>query len=294
MSDQHDFSPVRALDENGLPVPGARAFFYVPGTNAPRDVFADEAETILHPSPLLASNAGVFPAIWCSELVKCTVTDPSGVVLPGYPMQIAMRSFGGGSAADSVSFSPTVDITADTVQDAIEESFTKNSDRLDGLGDLAALDTITADQVAAAAKRLRAEGVATPTDNEFPTVLAMTGHVSDVAALRIPRTAGYVNTTVSIATGPGLQTFTHGLGGLPALAQFFLLCTSAEHGYAVGDYYGPISAETFADGANYGLVAAMNATQIKVRADILGMLTTSGTRVSPTPANWSLVIRLWA
>lgn len=294
MSDQHDFSPVRALDENGLPVPSARAFFYVPGTNAPRDVFADEAETILHPSPLLANSAGVFPAIWCSEQVKCTVTDPSGVVLPGYPMQVAMRSFGGGSAADSVSFSPTVEITADTVQDAIEQSFTINSDRLDGLGDLAALNTITAAEVAAAAKRLRAEGVASPTDNEFPTVLAMTGHVDDVADTKFSRTAGYVNTTVSIDAGLGVQTLTHGLGGLPALAQCFLRCTANEHGYVTGDYYGPISAETFADGADNGLALALNATQAKVRADNLRMISTSGTRVAPTAANWALVIRLWA
>lgn len=294
MSDQHDFSPVRALDENGLPVPSARAFFYVPGTNAPRDVFADEDETILHPSPLLANSAGVFPAIWCSEQVKCTVTDPSGVVLPGYPMQVAMRSFGGGSAAESVAFAPTFEITADTVQDAIEQSFTLNSDRLDGLGALASLDTITAAHVAESAKRLRAEGVGTPTDNEFPTLLAMTGHVSDVAGARLPRTAGYVNATVSIDAGLGLQTFTHSLGGLPALAQCFLHCTTAEHGYAVGDYYGPISAETFADGADNGLALALNATQAKVRANNLRMINTSGTRVAPTAANWSLVIRLWA
>lgn len=294
MSDQHDFSPVRALDENGLPVPGALAYFDIPGTGAPRDVFADEAETILHPRPLVANSAGVFLAVWSSEEVKCTVTTPSGVTLPGYPMQVAMRSFGGGSAAASVSFAPFGELDADNVQDAIEQSFTLNSDRLDGLGDLAALNTITAAHVADAAKRLRAEGVASPTDNEFPTVLAMTGHVNDVALTRIPRTAGYLNTTVSIASGPGLQTFAHGLGGMPALAQFFLRCTADEHGFVAGDWYGPISAETFAEGANYGLVAAMNATQIKVRTDILGMLTTSGTRVSPTPANWALVIRLWA
>ena len=59
MSDLISFNPVRALDANGSPVPGAQAFFYTSGTTTPVTVFSDDAEQTPHPSPLLADAEGV-------------------------------------------------------------------------------------------------------------------------------------------------------------------------------------------------------------------------------------------
>ena len=190
MSDQHDFSPVRALDENGLPVPGAQAFFYIPGTTALRDVFADDAETILHPSPLLSNSAGVFPAIWCSQLVKCTVLSPSGVTLSGYPMQIAMRSFGGVSGAAQVTFAPTANIAAQNVQDAIELVKTQLA------ADIAVLQPADADLTALAA-------------------LATTGFIA--------RTAAGAVATRALTAGAGIAvTNSDGVAGNPTIASLGL------------------------------------------------------------------------
>lgn len=135
MSHQHYFSPVRALDENGLPVPGAEARFYTPGTQALVDVYADRALTVAHPTPLLADAAGVFPAVWRQTLVRVEVKAPGGVMLPGYPIDYAVQSFGGTAAASSVSFAPTENIEAINVQDAIEISDTRLRDYINSVRD---------------------------------------------------------------------------------------------------------------------------------------------------------------
>jgi hypothetical protein len=135
MSDQHNFSPVRALDENGFPVPAAEARFYTPGTQALVDVYADAELTIAHPTPLVADGAGVFPAVWRNAAVRVEMKTPEGVMLPGYPMEYAFRSFGGTASAASTSFSPTGNIEAVNVQDAIEISDTRLRDYINGIRD---------------------------------------------------------------------------------------------------------------------------------------------------------------
>lgn len=135
MTHQHYFSPVRALDENGFPVPSAEARFYAPGTQALVDVYADRALTIAHPTPLLADGAGIFPAVWRRTLVRVEVKTPGGVMLPGYPIDYAVQSFGGTAEAASVSFSPTENVEATTVQDAIEISDTRVRDYINSVRD---------------------------------------------------------------------------------------------------------------------------------------------------------------
>ena len=90
-------------------------------------------------------------------------------------------------------------------------------------------------------------------------------------------------------------TLSHGLGKLPSNVQAWFVCVTASEGFAVGDWYGPIGAETFADGANNGVAIAMNTSEIKVK---LGAFATpilnfsTGTR-GMTYANWRLVVRAW-
>jgi len=102
-------------------------------------------------------------------------------------------------------------------------------------------------------------------------------------------------TNVSTWTGGSSHTLTHGLGGLPDSMQFYLKCKVAIHGYAVDEHYGPISAQSTADGADHGLSAVMTATQIKLRlaASGLSILNTSGNRVLVNNTNFDLHVRAW-
>ena len=98
--------------------------------------------------------------------------------------------------------------------------------------------------------------------------------------------------TISAA---GSFTLTHGLGQLPSDVQAWLVCKTAEAGYAVGDYYGPVGAETFGDGANNGVGIAMNTTQIKVSfgAQSVAIISTSGIRTPITVGSWRIILRAW-
>ena len=121
MSDLISFNPVRALDANGNPVAGARAFFYTSGTTTPVTVFSDAAEQTPHPSPLLADAEGVFPPVFRSgQPIKVDVQTPGGESLNGFPLDPVLTAPASGAAASQVSFEPTENIPGTNVQAAIE------------------------------------------------------------------------------------------------------------------------------------------------------------------------------
>lgn len=115
------FTPERAVDLNGVPIYGAKAYFYAAGTTDPLTVYADADMTIPHPSPLVANGMGVWPQVFCDQPATVTVTDASDVVQSGYPMTLAASVPAGDSAASGVSFNPTAEIPATNVQAAIEQ-----------------------------------------------------------------------------------------------------------------------------------------------------------------------------
>lgn len=93
----------------------------------------------------------------------------------------------------------------------------------------------------------------------------------------------------------GSYNFTHALGKLPSNMQAWIVCVTASEGFSVGDWYGPIGSETFADGANNGWAIAMNTTTIKTKVGASGapiINYTTGVR-GIIPANWRLVVRAW-
>jgi hypothetical protein len=128
MADQHFFGQQRVATSSQTFAPGARAYFYVPGTLTLQDVFADEAYTVLHPSPLVADGGGFFPQVWCPNAVKVIVYADAGgsdgPMLPGYPLDPAFRAFGDFAGASQVSFAPTVNLPFTDLQQAIEGSDT--------------------------------------------------------------------------------------------------------------------------------------------------------------------------
>lgn len=121
MSDIVSFLPVRAVDANGSPVSGAKAYFYDTGTTTPITVYANEAETTAHPSPLVANSSGIFDPVYRSgKTIKVLVTDADDVTLPGYPIDPVITVGASDSSASEIGFSPTNDIAATNVQAAVE------------------------------------------------------------------------------------------------------------------------------------------------------------------------------
>ena len=121
MSDLISFNPVRALDANGNPVAGARAFFYLSGTTEPATVFADPEETTPHPVPLEADAEGIFPPVYrAGRTLKVDVQTSGGDTLSGFPIDPVLTVPASGAAASQVSFEPTEEIPGTNVQDAID------------------------------------------------------------------------------------------------------------------------------------------------------------------------------
>ena len=95
--------------------------------------------------------------------------------------------------------------------------------------------------------------------------------------------------SVSAATA-----FTHGLGLIPILVDYRLVCLTAEAGYAVGDLLdvGAIMWNR-ADGTPVGFLPRVDATAITVAFNGSGpalIPKTGGAIASCTSANWALVI----
>lgn len=112
----------RALDANGDPISGAKAYVYESGTSTPLTVYTDDDLTTAHSSPIVADAQGTFAQAFYSGSVdvKVTITDASDVTLNGYPIDPA-PVFVGGQGASTISFTATAINTATNVQAAIEK-----------------------------------------------------------------------------------------------------------------------------------------------------------------------------
>lgn len=119
MSDIIDFSPIRALDRDGIPVSGALASFFLSGTTTPQVVYTTAALDMAHPIPLKANSQGVFPPVFSAVALRCVVTDAASNTLPGYPID-PVAAIGTGSGASQVTFEPSASVPATNVQDAID------------------------------------------------------------------------------------------------------------------------------------------------------------------------------
>lgn len=116
MSDLLDFSPPGQVT---FSLAGAKARFFDAGTTTPRTVYADEAGTIPHPSPLLADSNGRFAQAFVSGgAVKVVVTQADDST--GYTLDPCIKVAATGSAANSISFTPSVLRPQTNVQDAID------------------------------------------------------------------------------------------------------------------------------------------------------------------------------
>jgi hypothetical protein len=111
-----------AIAATGVPVPGAKAYFYTNETSTQITVYADTALSTPLSQPVIADSDGVFAPVYVagSTAVRVTMTDDLGNAMPGYPMDDIVPLATDVSGASSIPFTPTDDLPYTTVQAAIE------------------------------------------------------------------------------------------------------------------------------------------------------------------------------
>jgi len=116
----------RALDANGNPAPGAKAWFYNTGTTTAQTVYSDTALSTAHTQPVVADSNGVFPQVFGvgATALKVVLTNAAEVALPEGTIDPVPTSTISTSTAGSIPFTPTAGIAQTNVQDAIEEVYT--------------------------------------------------------------------------------------------------------------------------------------------------------------------------
>ena len=121
MANVIDLNVNRAVDGNGNPVAGAKAYFYQSGTTTPVTVYSDAAATTPHATPVVADGSGVFPAIYGASgaSLKVNVTTASGAAVSGYPRDPVILFTDTSTGAASISFAPISGNGATNVQTAI-------------------------------------------------------------------------------------------------------------------------------------------------------------------------------
>lgn len=158
------FPPNKAVDTNGEPSSGAKAYFYETGTTTPLSTYSDAALTTLNAVPVVADSSGMFPEIFTdgSVDVKADIFDANDVRLPGFPLDPCIFK-GEGSSASSISFTPTERISATDVQAAIVE-VDASVEALEG--EIGAVNTIYATGGSSNAYTLTVSGVTSYTTGD--------------------------------------------------------------------------------------------------------------------------------
>ena len=310
MSDIVSFQPIVALDGNGVAVPGALAEFFESGTTTPETVFSDTALTTPLPWPVEANGEGRFPPIYHSGVsLKVVVKTPGGVVLPGYPVD-PVRKVGTTAQAAQVSFTPSAEVPATTVQAAIDEVASQLPQNAVGAPGLLVL---TAGGVLSRVLQVQLPlGISAPDGQAGNPGLSIRplslgeaidplslvrgtvsgerlaeAHDARTVARRFESAEQALATTVDVA---------HGLGAVPWGMRAIIRCKTADLGYAVND-----EVDVTAVRHTSGLVihaAGADATNAFWRISSLPGLqlpnkATPATVAAITPASWRLVFRAW-
>lgn len=300
MSDLLGLAPEKALDSNGDPVPGAKAYFYKSGTTDPVSVYSDSGLTTAHPSPLVADAGGVFAQVFYtgSNEVKCVVTTSSDVTLS--TVDPCSRSSSGSRAASALSFSPITGNPATNVQDAIANNTTDLESKvgtgrnittgngLQGGGNLSEDRTVSVDFASNtdAATGISTTKVMNPAASKHARAAALSAKIKTFESAAQTITAG------------GLLTLAHSLTVEPLMISLWLQCTTAEGGYSVGDrvLVSAFSGDSASDVLN---AVYADATNINIRFDngptqFQTAHKSSGAKHSITNANWSLYVKATA
>jgi hypothetical protein len=119
MADLLDFGGVRVLTANAAPGAGYVARFYQSGTTTPVIVYTDSSLGTPHGVLVTADAAGRFAAVWSSGgSIKAVIETPDGAVVDTIDPVLSVSA--STSAAQDISFTPTVALPQTNVQEAIE------------------------------------------------------------------------------------------------------------------------------------------------------------------------------
>lgn len=292
MADQAIYAPMVVLDANGLPVAGARVFFYATGTNTLIDVFADKDGTILASNPVVADGAGYLPQRFFNGEARAVIQTPGGETIR--TIDPVPRSTSQASAAANITFAPTLDIPQLDVQAAIE-AVDANSRARDTAADAAkqpvnATLTSLAGISLVAGDILYATGPNTLARLEKGTPRQRLGMNAGATAPEWV-TRGWDFTSAEQTLSDAI-TVAHGLGAIPTRFDVVLICKTADLGYSVGDIV-PVIGFTDVPGIS-AITYSLDATNINVRATGIGFRfnnKSTNTAAGITNSSWRMILR---
>ena len=281
----------RALDSNGDPVSGAKAYIYETGTTTPVTTYTDSDLTTAHTNPIIADSDGRFEEAFAgtSTSLRCLMTTSADVTVRDYdPIPKSSSSKAG---AGQVSSDPFTGNGATNVQEALENNYANSEAKAPQTRTLSAGTGLTGGGTLAA-------------DRSFNVDFATSGeHVTGTATEKSANPAGVkaqiADALVPDFTGTLLTTghfgatseFAHGLSAKPSRYVAYLVCTTAEHGYAVDD---EIVFGTSND-SSIGRVVGANATNVFVviSTNFSALKKSDRTLANLTSTSWSLGVRAW-
>jgi hypothetical protein len=280
--------------KSGVFAPGAKAYFYQTGTTTPVVVYLDSDYSTAAPSPLVADAGGVFPQVFYngSLEIRVVITDADDTTI--YETDPAAKLTTSDSGAASISFSAITGNAATNVQDAVAnntlarenrstaiKAFLGSADNAEArtnlaLGDLAGKNE--SDYIQGQA----VWNTGTATDESFITPAKLAGVIAEYFNSR-----KFTSTAQTTPTGDASVSVAHGLSSTPTEWGAYLVCTTTDRGYAVGDRLKLADSEA---GAARSVMVWCNATNVglSTKAEIF-VTTKAGTSAGAiTPGSWSL------
>lgn len=318
----------RAADADNEPVSGAEAYFFQTGTSTPVTMYSDTNLTNAHPVPLVAGSGGVFDQAWHdgSVNIRLQVTQPGNGAEVFPIIDPAFTSATSGTAAAAINFAPTASVPQSDVQAAIAYNGDQRHNRNANVKTFLASASTDEMKTALGIDYSRVvtdwddatkagEYSATNTATNSPTAAFYRGYVSATASLITQLLVNgtsteiyarhYASSTwsswVRLASKPftspaqtitsaGGLTIAHGLSGTPSRVSVVLKCTTAEHGYSIGDEV--IAHSTNVAASNQGVSIVPDATNLNIRFGSSGTVfplthKTTGAGVNATNASWT-------
>lgn len=219
------------------------------------------------------------------------------------------------SAAEAAASATLADTSADTavaaasaLTTALSSEFIVSTASAGLTAERVLTDTTTVAWDFTTAGQAKANATAVPADGSISTAKLADGAVTTakiananvtlakLAADAVPvLTKAYDSGSQTITAG-GALTLAHGLGVKPKLVLAFLVCTTANGGFTVGQEF-PVS--TGAIDANRGVTIVQDATNLAVRfgsevTTFVALNPTSGAIVALTNSSFSFIVRAYA
>lgn len=120
MTNRINFNQNIALDSNGDPMSGAKAYFYDTGTTDAQTVYSDTGLSVAVSQPLVAASDGSFATTYSADTTDLKVVIKSAADVTLHTIDPAVvQSTGGG--ASTITFAATSSISSTDVQAAIVE-----------------------------------------------------------------------------------------------------------------------------------------------------------------------------